>query len=477
VVALIRLHDVVALVNKAIEKGVLFSGEERIDISIVGKSRTLTIEDNGYGIFSDKIERLLCSLGYSEKDSRNYRGFRGIGRLGGLAYCKRLLFTTRALGEEDVAQVEWDGSRLSSAINEVSNSSDLTSVIVKLAQIKFRKATKSDPTHFFRVTMEEISRFYDDSLLNIENVKSYLTSIAPVPYNESTFTFSNEVKEHFSGISGWRSYLIYLNGYQIHKAYRDEINFSITRIDTIKGVELFEIRDVDDNLIGRGWYAITSLIGAIPKSEKIRGIRIRQGNIEIGNEEFFREIYTEARFAVWHIGEIELIRGVRPNARRDGFEQTTEYERVLAFMNIFGRRLSSVCRKASYQRNQLQRLNLILDRVEKILSYYPIFVDYDHAESVIYKASLLLGKVRKVALNGMKNKEIERKYHKLLHLLKTVRNDPPVISNCIDGRLLGKGCSKRFLENLCRRVVNNGETDENVANVLSCILKPYLRMN
>ena len=462
-------------VDKAVAAGLLAPGDERICVSVSGRNRTITVEDNGCGIPLRRVERLLCSLGCSEKRSFIHRGFRGIGRLGGLAYCKRLVFATRASHTEAVTEIEWNGSQLSKVVDDTDDSADLTSAVAELARIRTRKAATNEPAHFFRVTMEGVSRFYDDSLLNMEALRRYLGLVAPVPYDKIKFTFSDQVQDHLAGVPGWRSYRVYLNGCQVLKPYKDEVRFGETNSDYITGVELFEINDVDGSLVGRGWYALTGLLGAIPRIEPARGIHVRQGNIEVGDEHFLKQVFAEHRFAVWHVGEIELVRTVRPNARRDGFEQTPGHERLLAYMSLLGRKLSFQCRAASQRRNQKRRLVCILDKVEQLISDFPIYIDHDHAVSVVNKASMLLSKVRTAALDGMKDMEIGKRYDGLSRMLHIVQKRPLLIPDCIDGRLLGKGCTKSFLEDICRRVIDTCGTDEIAMTVLSRILTPYLK--
>lgn len=52
------------------------------------------------------------SIGDSQKKATHSRGFRGIGRLAALTYCKRLVFTTSFMGESLGTQIIFDASTL-----------------------------------------------------------------------------------------------------------------------------------------------------------------------------------------------------------------------------------------------------------------------------------------------------------------------------------------------------------------------------
>ena len=85
-------------IDQAIAEGRLEPDQGRIDIQIDGEKRCITIEDNGTGVSSQEAFDLLGDLGASPKDGTSERGFRGIGRLGGLGYCECIRFETRRLG-------------------------------------------------------------------------------------------------------------------------------------------------------------------------------------------------------------------------------------------------------------------------------------------------------------------------------------------------------------------------------------------
>lgn len=86
-------------IDKAIEAGILQSAEAEIHISIDAKERSIIIRDNGLGIPLDIARIKLMNVGASDKDGITERGFRGIGRLGGLAYAEKVQFVTSAIGD------------------------------------------------------------------------------------------------------------------------------------------------------------------------------------------------------------------------------------------------------------------------------------------------------------------------------------------------------------------------------------------
>ena len=70
----------------------------RIDILVDKAARSITIRDNGAEIEKSKAQATLLNIGSSSKRHSKNRGFRGIGRLGGMSYCNTLMFYPFKLG-------------------------------------------------------------------------------------------------------------------------------------------------------------------------------------------------------------------------------------------------------------------------------------------------------------------------------------------------------------------------------------------
>ena len=94
------IQNAVDSIDNAIAQGILKLGKDVIDIKIDSLNKSITITDNGTGVSAEKTRDYLLNIGDSVKFNTNNRGFRGIGRLAGLAYCDELIFSTSYYGEE-----------------------------------------------------------------------------------------------------------------------------------------------------------------------------------------------------------------------------------------------------------------------------------------------------------------------------------------------------------------------------------------
>ena len=89
-------------IDFARKEGLLVKGKELIDIQLDARERTITITDNATGIPSAKFKEVLTNIADSDKQIGEAKGFRGIGRLCGLAYCRELVFSSKAPGETQI---------------------------------------------------------------------------------------------------------------------------------------------------------------------------------------------------------------------------------------------------------------------------------------------------------------------------------------------------------------------------------------
>jgi len=211
-------------------------------------------------------------------------------------------------------------------------------------------------------------------------VRSFLSQVTPVPFH-SDFKHRKLVEDYISALPGYRAYMIYLNGEQLFKPYTTAFSISQSGASKIDSIRLFEVKDDAGSVLAKGWCAQHELLGAIPKKHGIRGLRIRQGNIQIGEENFLADFFTEARFCSWHIGEVHLKLGtIEPNARRDAFVQSQSYEPLLEYFYGLCKHLSKICRESSRVRHSNQRRERIASNLQELLDDIELPLTTQHYE-------------------------------------------------------------------------------------------------
>jgi len=342
--------------DDAIQYGLIQENQATIKIRINPARQQITIEDNGTGIPYEKAYRFLSDIGNSRKVQGEKRGFRGIGRFSGISYCERMTFSTTCCGEENSYSISYDANKLRKLISE---NSEVTTAGEALAQVlSEKKAECKDSTHYFRVTLEGVRA--DTGLLDIEKVTRYLKETAPVRFSRS-FSWSQVVSETLKKeIGGVKEYKLILETpdgvVEIEKPYADTVllNRQTNATDTIKEVVFAPIFNQNQEKIGCAWYGVSSFIGTIIDRD-VRCMRLRVGNILVGDSTSLNSVFKDTRFNGWVIGEViinspEFIL----NARRDDFEHNDAYYVLFEQLKSIASDITKSIRTASVIRNKEQ---------------------------------------------------------------------------------------------------------------------------
>ena len=345
----------------------------RIDITIDPKAKTVMIHDNGCGIKADTAVSTLLDIGNSQKSNQTSRGFRGIGRLAGLSYCDKLTFMTSYKGEECRTIIEFNASLLKDLLLPgVLESISIEDVIEKIVSIRTEKETAN--RRFFQVLLEGV---WDEAgLTDIDNIRDYLVEHAPV-YFSHRFKWGRTIEEKMR-IHGYTipQYHVFLNKTELFKPYED--TFLSDRVQRTFDL----IQDVNVEVFYRGdalsavlWYAKTSYFGTIIDG-LIKGIRIRQGNILIGDRGSCSTLFKEERFNGWMIGELYILdKNLIVNSRRDGFEKNVAYYELLEKLKNWALGVSKIIRHISYERSLSSTKKHIVEagKIEDIIDENGLF--------------------------------------------------------------------------------------------------------
>lgn len=350
------IQNSVDALENAVSIGLIEPQSMRIDIIVNAEDSYISIKDNGTGIPAADAPKTLMNVGGSKKRNSNNRGFRGIGRLGGMSYCDTLVFTTSAENENVKTVISFDCKRLRHLLvpGEYEDMS-LSAVLEEVTTIETlpEKAEK----HYLCVEMKDVNGFSD--LLNIEAAKSYISQVAPLPYQSRHFIYTSQLKKYLSE-----------NGYDVEEfpifvgedesdlepVYKpNKSRFRSDRgkrtADEITSMSYFDIT-IDGELYALGWYGNCGWYGFLSDKE-LSGFRVRKGNILIGDNKTMNVIFKEARFNGWTQGEIFIVTDkLIPNARRDDFEQNDAYYKLIeALSDGVGLDIARTIRDASLTRN------------------------------------------------------------------------------------------------------------------------------
>jgi len=341
-------------IDEAVKNKIIEKDQALIKVTIDSANRKIVIEDNGTGLMSASAYRILSDIGNSQKIQGQNRGFRGIGRFSGLSYCDRLTFVTSHIDESKQYSITYNAEELRRLIRD--NNDVLTASNAMQSVIVERTNVCSPSSHYFRVVMEGVHP--ETGLLDFDATEHYLKAIAPVGY-ASAFSWAivirSEMKKYIQSIPEYRI-ILETQGKrtEINKEYQDTflLNRQTGATDQIREIAFFPLFNQTGVRIGCAWYGISSFIGTIIGKE-IKGLRLRSGNILIGDHATLNSVFKDSRFNGWVIGEVFIDSAeFVPNARRDDFEHNDAYYVLFEQLQSLAAEITKVIRTASVNRNK-----------------------------------------------------------------------------------------------------------------------------
>jgi hypothetical protein len=340
-----------------------------VEIEINVEKRTASVRDNGAGIPAADFENRMTSFGASTKRGKNARGFRGVGRLSGLAYCQELVFRSRSAGESLVSELRWDCRKAKSLLRSPDFSGDLAEVVAQSVQVR-RVDGKKWPEHFFEVELRGVPRLRNDWLLNPNVIEEYLSQVAPLPFAPQ-FRFADDIATMLGEHVGLTNITLKVGGKidPTFRPHRDSFDIS-GGSDTFQELQKIHIPGLDGGTAAVGWILHHGYKGAVP-SLNLKGLRLRSGNIQVGTSGILEDLFIETRFNSWCVGEIHVMdQRIIPNGRRDHYEQNVHYNNLVNHISPLAREISNRCRASSAKRNWLRQFELqkagVVERVEII---------------------------------------------------------------------------------------------------------------
>lgn len=363
-------------IDSAIRTGLIAASDAVIHIDIDAGGKTIRIRDNGIGIHQDVAQVKLLNVGASDKDGITERGFRGIGRLGGLAYASKVQFITSAFGDNTKTIMTCDCDRLIQLLQK--NNSETSDIMETFKAISsFDQKIEDVNSHYFEVIMSGVPK--ESSLLDECKAIQYLAETAPIDFDSQQFTQARKIREKFSKEGFPITCYTILRGERkqpIYKLYSRSVTTGEQERtkgkDFIRDVEFVFGNAADGKPLYMGWIAITDFSGSI-SNVAIQGIRFRKGNILVGNNETFSKFFPlsaleASRANKCFAGEIHILHdGLVPNSQRDDFEPGTTYDEMLISLQEWAGGINKKYRRGTSEATSaLRMLNKLNEEQAKL---------------------------------------------------------------------------------------------------------------
>jgi hypothetical protein len=356
--------------------------DPQIKVSIQGKS--LLIFDNGIGMTEEDIPKLK-RIAYSEKKVGEEAGYKGIGRLAGIAVADKLKITTTSYGDPKLHHFEFRAADLRQDISEKKRQgkNEPASPVIKRHTSTWW--TDIDPADHY--TLVEIRNIKDscDELLDPDVLSEYIGDIGPVDFSpdfEHGSLISDNLRIFVPDYSPKTIYLSRPDGKKVRvcKPYNNAMKVATP--------QFLDVRDPDNaaELLAYCWYTsnaeeilgkmrATGKIFSVP-GEKVEdrrrfaGLVYKLFGFSIGDRSLpERTLWTTARArALWFTGEIHIVdKNVQPTTSRSDFIENAAraklYKQAQNRITIF---LNSNAQTISDNRKAFQDAKNIRQKLEKI---------------------------------------------------------------------------------------------------------------
>ena len=391
-------------IQAALAADILREGSGKVTITVDADNKSLIIHDNGVGLPQRVAVSTLTAVGASRKELGRQAGFRGIGRLAGIAFSTSLRFRTKAVGDSVETIVEFDCDELRKGM--LSSGRKPAAELITACTTWDQQPVSDTKAHYFEV-----------SLLGLKNppveawdplqLGTFLSQVAPVDFHPDFAAFRKKIFDEAEALSpppvndengedgpDWSL----LNGEEgsmlgripvsyvslfirsgnpakdepVYKPYRPKMG-----VDDSDNVPLSAVSVHCGEKSGAwwGWVGHKAKPGEYQK-EAVGGIRFRLKNIQVDSNELILQVPTTneqrstfGRWSEWFVGEIHVDpRAVVPNARRDNFEEDERWLTIREEITKICTELTSEARKVS--KDHQTSLEVLEDKVGRLRESY-----------------------------------------------------------------------------------------------------------
>uniref|UniRef100_UPI000A1147F2 molecular chaperone Hsp90 n=1 Tax=Ensifer aridi TaxID=1708715 RepID=UPI000A1147F2 len=306
--------------------------------------------------------RKMAALGASGKRGTSARGFRGVGRLAGLGYAQELIFRSKTTADSAVAELTWDCRKLKAFLRQ--GEGEIQDLIRSVATLR-KRPTTDYPDRFFEVELRGVVRLRSDRLMSPAAVEDYLAQVAPVPFAPE-FRFGPEIRAALAPAVDLGELTIRIEGTErpVYRPHRDLFQDQNGRTISFNRISITRVPGIDGELAAIAWVLHHEYEGALPASAGIKGLRLRCGNVQIGEHFLLEDLFPETRFNAWSVGEVHVLdRKIIPNGRRDHFEQNAHYHNLTNQLAPIARDIAKHCRTNSVRRKWEREFELSANSV------------------------------------------------------------------------------------------------------------------
>ena len=315
---------------------------------------SITVFDRGIGMDRRLMEQYRY-VGFSEKEVAENVGFRGIGKIAGIAVAKKIIVTSSRFGVPKRFRVEIHADEMLQKVQRERNPP------LEGLMRDFTQLTMADDKKEAHFTVVELHEIRDDSieLYNTEWLRSYLQRNLPLPFDPA-FPFARDIAEKlYLNVPDFFEVGVMMDGQALYKPYL--ANCLAPEFEPI-----FADDTAEGPLLAYSWYCMHASKGQFPEKET-RGLVYRFKNFAVGTPQLPRETLWTAspERAFYFFGELHALdNGLVPASDRDEFEDNKPRKRLYQRCA----RIAQVLNQEARVESDRSRFDTVLGRTEDALA-------------------------------------------------------------------------------------------------------------
>lgn len=354
-------------IRRAVASGLLAATKDgMVSVKIDKANRCVTVRDNGTGIPRGIAIQTLLNIADSRKDGVETAGRFGIGRLSGGGYCHKMAFKTSAFGEDKATVVTFDIDFIDHVLHDPEEHSPATEIL--MAATTCRIVDERPDEHYFEVTLDGIKKEFD-GVLDAGGVQEYLEEVAPLDYGmefkRSVLAPALKDRQDLKELFAREGHIVLSvnDATDLRKPYGTTVAGTGDKIEDLAFFKIVGDGE-DDHLLAWGWYAVTLFSKAIPAKDRMRGMRLRQSNIQLGTGDTLNKYFPETRGNTYFYGEVFTVHpALHPSTSRDGLAPTNESEELFRKLRLQFSIMKDVYYTANEAKNASKAIELEKEKI------------------------------------------------------------------------------------------------------------------
>jgi hypothetical protein len=419
---------------------------------------SIVIYDEGIGMTATQMRQYRYA-GYSEKKRGQTVGFRGIGKLSGVAIAKQIIVTSSRIGDAKRYEVVIEAEKMFEDLS-VDKNKPLNALLKARSMVK--ESREKPDAHYTMVELREV-REDSLSLFDESDIRSYLSRTVAVPHDPA-FDHGEEVNRVLmQQVTDYFQCNVLLNGQPIFKPYPKSVR-------SPQFMPIFRDNTGTD-LLAYVWYCQNSEGGQI-KDDEPRGLVYRMKNFAVGDEWQSRKDLWKAGtqnrafhfFGEIHVCDNEMI----PTADRTNFEDNSARQALYQRFQPVYQRLNREAETESAQR----RFDVTLKETQELLAMrseqaHQGTLDVSVKADVEFQIRKRLEDVEKRLSRAQRTKDPAPKYKALIRQGRKVRRSAQ--------KLLGQLRDKEDRLYDVTKAVPMSEESKRVYNITVDVLREELK--